>query len=59
MVVVPGFEPGSPKATVLQTAELAILLNTTEVVAMAGFEPAISGLWAQRGRPLLYIASNW
>ena len=44
MVDVPGFEPGSPKATALQAAELAILFNTSEVVAIAGFEPAISGL---------------
>lgn len=33
-----------PEATALQAAELAILFNTSEVVAIAGFEPAISGL---------------
>jgi len=33
-----------PEATALQAAELAMLFNTSEVVAMAGFEPAISGL---------------
>ena len=31
MVDVPGFEPGSPKATALQAAELAVLFNTSEV----------------------------
>ena len=31
-------------ATAFQAAELAMLFNTSEVVAMAGFEPAVSGL---------------
>ena len=44
VVDVPGFEPGSPKATALQAAELAILFNTSEVVAIVGFEPTISGI---------------
>ena len=44
VVDVPGFEPGSPKATALQAAELAMLFNTSEVVAIVGFEPTISGI---------------
>ena len=41
MVDVPGFEPGSPKATALQAAELAMLFNTSEVAGVVGFEPTI------------------
>lgn len=36
MVDVPGFEPGSPKATALQAAELAMLFNTSEIELRRG-----------------------